>query len=849
MAFLPKLKIAQKLPILLVGSALLVSAGVGIASYFIASSTVEGMSQRQLQTAATARADGFRTFLDAIEKDLTITATTDFVFQATRDFAINWMLFTTQKPPVDPAATLIDAYITSNPNPEDHRAALDQPAGLKASTYDFTHNKVHPTFRRQVEARGYDDFYILDPKGNLVYSVNKTADFAANFGAGGQWENSGLGKAFLGASAITEPGQVVFVDFAPYTALGGVPASFIATPVLDPRDKKLMGVVAVRVSTAAVNAMMQRNDNLGETGESFIVGTDHLMRSDSIFSDGNDIFRTPYENALVNSALGGITASGVTSDYRGTDMLATAVPLSFHDARWAVVTTITEDEVHAPVTAMGGLILFVGGLLLIAVAAAAVLFGGTIANPVTRLTRSMRSLAEGDLTADVKGASRHDEVGEMARAVEVFRANAQKVHDMTEEERAGSERRRFERTQMMQALQMSFGEVVDAANSGDFSKRVEADFPDPELNALAASVNNLVETVDRGVSETGSVLASLARTDLTQRVHGHYEGAFERLKSDTNSVAERLSEIVTRLRDTSRTLKFATGEILAGANDLSGRTTRQAATIEETSAAMEQLASTVQQNAKRAKEATEVSAGVTRTAEQGGQVMHQATEAMERITTSSGKISNIIGLIDDIAFQTNLLALNASVEAARAGDAGKGFGVVAVEVRRLAQSAAKASSEIKALIEQSGTEVKGGSKLVAEAASKLAAMLAAARTSNTLMEGIARDSEEQAASIDEVNAAVRTMDEMTQHNAALVEETNASLEQAEAQASELDRIVEVFTLSAMEERAPASAKVPPARSETAPPRPAVKSLQDKVRQAAKTYLGGNTAEEIEWAEF
>ena len=165
---------------------------------------------------------------------------------------------------------------------------------------------------------------------------------------------------------------------------------------------------------------------------------------------------------------------------------------------------------------------------------------------------------------------------------------------------------------------------------------------------------------------------------------------------------------------------------------------------------------------------------------------------MEKITASSGKISNIIGLIDDIAFQTNLLALNASVEAARAGEAGKGFAVVAVEVRRLAQSAAEASSEVKVLIEQSGTEVKGGSKLVADAAAKLEAMLNAARNSNALMDGIARESREQANSIEEVNAAVRTMDEMTQHNAALVEETNAAIEQTEAQAVELDRIVEVF---------------------------------------------------------
>jgi methyl-accepting chemotaxis protein len=182
-------------------------------------------------------------------------------------------------------------------------------------------------------------------------------------------------------------------------------------------------------------------------------------------------------------------------------------------------------------------------------------------------------------------------------------------------------------------------------------------------------------------------------------------------------------------------------------------------------------------------------------------MMQKANDAMERIITSSGKISSIIGLIDDIAFQTNLLALNASVEAARAGDAGKGFAVVAVEVRRLAQSAAGASAEIKGLIQQSGVDVGGGSKLVAEAAQKLLAMLAAAQESSALIEGIAKASREQASAIEEVSRAVRQLDEMTAHNAALVEETNAAIEQAEAQAQALDRIVEVFTVEGDGERA------------------------------------------------
>jgi methyl-accepting chemotaxis protein len=432
----------------------------------------------------------------------------------------------------------------------------------------------------------------------------------------------------------------------------------------------------------------------------------------------------------------------------------------------------------------------------------------------------------------------------MARAVEVFRANSMKVRQMTDAEAARVISEAAARRQMMAELQQAFGEVVDAAIAGDFSRRVGASFPDAELKRLAESVNRLVETVDRGLSETADVMSALAETNLTRRMQGAYDGAFARLKADTNRVADNLSEIVARLKRTSNDLKTATGEILAGANDLSERTTKHAATIEETSAAMEQLATTVVENAKRAEAASTNAADVSRTAEAGGQVMRDATEAMERITASSSKISNIIGLIDDIAFQTNLLALNASVEAARAGEAGKGFAVVAVEVRRLAQSAAEASSEVKALIELSGAEVAGGSKLVAEAAGKLEAMLVGARRNNELLEGIARESREQAMAIEEVNVAVRQMDEMTQHNAALVEQTNAAIEQTEAQAVELDRIVDVFTF------ADAAAEPRTEPQSAAPHRTAFRAVAEGVKRAAKTYLtDGNAALDKEWAEF
>jgi len=544
------------------------------------------------------------------------------------------------------------------------------------------------------------------------------------------------------------------------------------------------------------------------------------------------------DNPLVQQVMTAEPALGAIS-IDGVNYFAALQPIQKNsgEVMGAILVGTPMVEVESSANAVLGLIAMVGGAAIVGFGLLGFIASRLITRPIPKLAGAMDVISQGNYDIEVPFTTMGNEVGAMARAVEVFRENGLRVSQMTEAEAARIVADEENRRQMMSQLQSAFGEVVDAAIAGDFTQRVATQFPDEELNALAGSVNNLVETVDRGISEVGEVLGAMANTDLTRRMQGHYEGAFAKLKTDTNAVADRLTEVVLQLRKTSGSLKTATGEILSGANDLSERTTKQAATIEETSAAMEQLASTVMANAGRAREASVNASKVTQTAEEGGKVMDAANEAMERITQSSAKISNIIGMIDDIAFQTNLLALNASVEAARAGDAGKGFAVVAVEVRRLAQSAASASSDVKALIEQSGAEVTHGSKLVGEAAGKLATMLEAIRGNTAALEAIARDSAEQATSIEEVSGAVRTMDEMTQHNAALVEETNAAIEQTEAQASELDRIVDIFAVDGGEQRAQAA-------------EPGARAQQQALRAAApKLRTQGSAAVAADWDEF
>ncbi|MFC3704057.1 methyl-accepting chemotaxis protein [Devosia honganensis] len=837
-----QLKIAQKLPLALVGSALLVSAGVGIASYLIGLGTVQEQRDQSMRASLNTAAALVSDYYASAEVDLRLfvqrSDTVTAVKNLTRALSELRMGLAERA-----GAQLQTAYIVDNPHPED-RSLLDSANG-KGASYDAPHKRFHPGFRTLVQERAYADVLLISAEGDVVYSVAKNTDFATNVLSDTALAASGLGRAFAAARTLGE-GQAAFVDFSVYGP-AGAPESFMAMPVYD-RDEN-SGVMVLAISPEAVSARVGELSGLGRGGEVVVVGSDGLLRTESPRTEDEDVLATTLTSEAVTLAFAGEGGEGISTDYRGAPMVVRAQPVSVGDVTWAVAAVQPEDEAYEAVTRMRNMTLVVGGGLLAIAALLGVIFARTISKPITRLTGTMAALADGELSIAVEGARRSDEIGAMARAVEVFRENALRVHEMTEAEAARIVAGQQERAAMMQDLQRAFGQVVDAAIAGDFSPRVDAEFPDEELNALARSVNELVETVDRGLSETGSVLSALAHTDLTRRMEGDYRGAFARLKADTNAVAEKLTEIVGQLRDTSRTLKTATGEILSGANDLSERTTRQAATIEETSAAMEQLATTVMANAERAREASEAATGVTHTAELGGAVMDQATEAMERITQSSGKISNIIGMIDDIAFQTNLLALNASVEAARAGDAGKGFAVVAVEVRRLAQSAASASADVKALIEQSGDEVGGGSRLVAEAAARLEEILVAARSSSELMNGIARESREQASAIEEVNTAVRTMDEMTQHNAALVEQMNASIEQTEAQANQLDGIVDIFALEAGRD----GGKSQGVRLQPGPGRTlaeGARGLQEKLRTVAKSYLShGNNAVDKEWSEF
>ncbi|WP_448204451.1 methyl-accepting chemotaxis protein [Azospirillum sp. sgz302134] len=344
------------------------------------------------------------------------------------------------------------------------------------------------------------------------------------------------------------------------------------------------------------------------------------------------------------------------------------------------------------------------------------------------------------------------------------------------------------------SIEAEIADIVNSAVRGDFSRRIALDGKAGFFRLVSEGINRLAGNVSDVSEELASTLESLSQGDLSRRIDKPYEGVFLRLKEDFNNTVDKLSEIVRRINGAAESIAAASGEIADGSLDLSERTEQQASSLEETAASMEELAATVRSNADNAQQVNSFAVDARAAAERGGQVAASAVEAMRRIEQSSQKISDIIGVIDEIAFQTNLLALNAAVEAARAGDAGRGFAVVAQEVRNLAQRSAQASKEIKTLILDSGAQVKDGVELVRSAGSTLTDIVSGIARVADLVSEIARATAEQASGLDEVNTAVAQMDEMTQKNAALVEESTAAARSLEEQAAQLRQQMAFFAL-------------------------------------------------------
>ncbi len=521
---------------------------------------------------------------------------------------------------------------------------------------------------------------------------------------------------------------------------------------------------------------------------------------------------------------------GTMIDKDGVERMAIAVPIEpFPGAVWNVVVAVPSATVLGAVseTVRTSALIIAGATVILIVVGW--LLARRFIGRINRVIGQTTEIASGRLDVELTDQNRSDELGDLSRSLAVLLdSNRKKV---------------------------------------ELEKAAEARYEQEEIDRVERSKGHKAreEEIRFVVDELRAGLARLSDGDMTVRLEKPFSPQLDEIRGNFNDSIEKLRAAMISFRDNATTIENGSNEIRSAADDLARRTEQQAASVEQTSAALSQITRSVKESTQRAEEAGQQVSRTKESAERSGEVVRSAIDAMSAIEQSSQSISNIIGVIDEIAFQTNLLALNAGVEAARAGEAGKGFAVVAQEVRELAQRSANAAKEIKALISASGEQVKHGVSLVDQTGEALSAIVAEVQQINTNVHAIVDAAREQSTGLHEINAAVNIMDQGTQKNAAMVEETNAASHTLVSEVQALSARLAQFNLGGRPHaaapvhsaRSPASATQTSARPAT-PARPApVSDVQRPVASPARA-LAGKLASAMgakpapsgaEWEEF
>jgi methyl-accepting chemotaxis protein len=437
---------------------------------------------------------------------------------------------------------------------------------------------------------------------------------------------------------------------------------------------------------------------------------------------------------------------------------------------WVIGTGVYVDDLQQQIWSNAKRTVIIGSIVILLLGAVTVLIARRMTSALKATTTAMNVLAAGNFDVVLPGLGRQDEIGDIASAVEAFKVKAiEKAHAESEQD---ARRRQLE--------------------ADEAARRQRAE---QELAAKAAAERaKTAEEQSRVVHLLAAGLKSLASGDLTFRLNESFSETYQQIKSDFNVTIADLEQVMNSILASTHEVANVAREISGSTNDLSQRTEEQAASLDETSSAMKEITATVKKNAESAHQASESASKARAVADRGGQVAAKAVKAMSQIEGSSAKISDIIGVIDEIARQTNLLALNAAVEAARAGEAGRGFAVVASEVRSLAQRSAQAAKDINNLIANSSSQVLEGVDLVNQAGAALVEIVEATKEVAGIVQDIATASDEQAVGLGQVTQALHQMDEVTQQNSALVEQNAATAKTLEHQSMTMSELMSFFQI-------------------------------------------------------
>ena len=628
--------LAFKIIVLLAILFLIGMGSIALLSYNSASDAIENEVENQLLAVGNLKTQIINDYLNNLQEDLVMLA---------------------------------DLPVTELSLPDFNEAFLED--GLGSQFYQSVDREFGGDLEMYASRFNLYDLFLMNTDGDVIYSVEEEADLGENL-MEGQYRDSGLAEAFRGGRE-----GLTVIDFS-YYEVSQEQAAFMATPVEDDETGELLGVLAFQLPIDEINAIMQDRTGLGETGETYLVGSDFLMRSDSIFTDESDIMATEIRTSGVERALAGEEGIDLIEDYRGEMVFSSYNPLDVEGFDWVMLAEIDEAEAMGPVIALRNQVMIITLVVLI------------IAMIISRLFISRIVIKPVEMVQDI-------------------------------------------------------------------------------LNKLS-NKNLAVQSVYESGDEIGS------------------------MSSDLNKTIADLDKAMQQIRNGSANVSGAAIEISDGNQDLSQRTEEQASSLEEFSATIEEIISSMESSAANAKEADSISEDTMKSVRAGEEVVGDMQDAMVEITESSQEIAEIIDQVNDIAFQTNLLALNAAVEAARAGDAGQGFAVVAAEVRNLAGKAAESANDVEKLINTSIEKIQNGNQLMTETEEVLQEIVKNTERTSDVVGEIAAALKEQNLAAGEIKNSIDELNQVTQQNAALVEEIASSSSNMSEEAENMAELVDEFDL-------------------------------------------------------